>query len=84
MAFLRSSAIVALRSRSLATIAPVSRIVRDAPAKFPIAAALTRPAVSIRWHSNPVAGAKVYEFSQIQQLSEAPSAERIIIGMAIF
>jgi hypothetical protein len=82
MALLRSSALFALRSRSLATIAPVSRFIRDAPARLPIAVAAPRQAISIRWHSNPVTGAKVYDFAQIQQMSETPSAERTIIGMA--
>jgi hypothetical protein len=81
MALLRSSALFALRSGSLAISAPISRFNRDAPAKFPIAAGAPRQAISVRWHSNPVAGAKVYDFAQIQQISEAPSAERTIIGM---
>lgn len=44
-----------------------------------------RPAiVPSRWHSTPASNSKVYEFDQIKQISERPSPDRILIGMALY
>jgi hypothetical protein len=81
MALLRSSATFVLRTRSLATpAAPVCRFIRDVPARSPTAVCFARQKLGVRWHSNPIAGAKVYDFAQVEEMSKSPSAERIIIG----
>ncbi|KAF7845721.1 hypothetical protein BT93_L0992 [Corymbia citriodora subsp. variegata] len=35
----------------------------------------------VRWHSAPASKSKVYDFQQVKQISEKPSAERVLIDV---
>ncbi|KAF7190135.1 Thiosulfate sulfurtransferase RDL2, mitochondrial [Pseudocercospora fuligena] len=75
MAFARSAATAALRSN-------VCTSVRRLTATRSYVQPLLKPRFTpVRWHSASGSLSKVYDFSTIKDLSEKPSAERILIDV---
>ncbi|KAI5368294.1 Putative Rhodanese-like domain-containing protein [Septoria linicola] len=81
MAFARTAATAALRNnvcrqcpqstRSFTQIATAANVQRVKPAFT----------TAVRWHSVPAGSTKVYDFSQVQKLSESPSADIVLVDV---